>query len=178
MSILQGLCLNPYPDNTSLPPNPFLGCTAHTGPSPSGTTPILNGSTSALDGNVTWSRCQDFCTVGTDKTGGAAYRYFAIENGNSCHCGDIFVFAPEFGSTPQADCENAVCSGSAGQEYCGGVNKMVTWEADAWVGKTTIVRGYVGFSMYFGLDTSITTPTTTPTTVSITTARHFTIPPS
>lgn len=68
-------------------------------------------------GYLTPGRCANFCN---------GYKYFALESGNECFCGNTVAAASI--KTPDSNCEN-FCSGNS-RSACGGRSVLSLYEAD------------------------------------------------
>jgi hypothetical protein len=69
-----------------------------------------------------------FCTTKSAEAPDAPYRYFGIESGLDCQCGNSFKHTFEL---KVGEC-NIACSGNNAQS-CGGVNRIDVWENSEWL---------------------------------------------
>ncbi|KAF3933193.1 hypothetical protein ABW20_dc0101196 [Dactylellina cionopaga] len=67
----------------------------------------------------------DTLTIEKCATACAAYKYFGVEYGRECWCGNVLNVAPSGGVVPDTDCSTA-CKGNAGQK-CGAGNRLNTY---------------------------------------------------
>lgn len=91
---------------------------------------------------MTWEECQNICTIGSNKTDSSFYRYFAITEGDTCVCGDTYTH-PVTIVANTTQCEQNLCPGSGGSQYCGGDNRLVLWEVDGWSPKVRPLSDFV-----------------------------------
>ncbi|KAF2022361.1 hypothetical protein BU24DRAFT_471534 [Aaosphaeria arxii CBS 175.79] len=129
-----------YPSDTSVPNTNFIGCALNEGPAGAETPgPFLNGSFSQPSASMTWDLCDAYCR---NPANGGPYRYYGIENGETCRCGNFWGYAQDdLSDVPSPLCEAATCTGSQGSQYCGGPNRMVFFENTAYVPTTTMTMG-------------------------------------
>jgi hypothetical protein len=66
-----------------------------------------------------------FCTTKTAQTPNAPYRYFGLESGRDCRCGNTFKHA-----TAPGTCTSR-CTGNQSQR-CGGANSLDVWQNEDW----------------------------------------------
>ncbi|KAI8811480.1 WSC domain-containing protein, partial [Cladochytrium replicatum] len=70
-------------------------------------------------GSMTVEKCSDYCK---------GYKYFGVEYGNECYCGDQLSNG---GSAMDASGCNMKCSGNSGQ-FCGGSNRLGMYETNSY----------------------------------------------
>lgn len=68
----------------------------------------------------------DTMTVEKCATACAAYKYFGLEYGRECWCGNVLNITPNGGPAPQGDCSFA-CKGNPAQK-CGAGNRLDSYQ--------------------------------------------------
>ncbi|KAH7406026.1 hypothetical protein DE146DRAFT_431336 [Phaeosphaeria sp. MPI-PUGE-AT-0046c] len=68
-----------------------------------------------------------WCTEKTSRTPNAPYKYFALEFGRDCRCGNNYRYTP---IKKTGECKTA-CSGDRTQQ-CGGANRVDVWHNEDW----------------------------------------------
>ncbi|KAF1913818.1 hypothetical protein BDU57DRAFT_531674 [Ampelomyces quisqualis] len=83
-------------------------------------------------------RFDRFCTTKSEAAPNAPYKYFGLEFGRDCRCGNKFQWGGVDGSyamRPEGQCDKT-CNGDS-TERCGGANRIDLWQNESWKPKPT-----------------------------------------
>ncbi|KZM19605.1 hypothetical protein ST47_g9108 [Ascochyta rabiei] len=129
---------------------------------------LLSGPAQTNTVDLTHESCQSFCTTTT----GGPYRYFGLEAGTQCRCGNDFQHSATPLDGSATGCETP-CSGDATQR-CGGINRISVYANNDFlslpVGVTptsTPIGEPTPVDLPEPIDVSLSTPTSEPTPVDL-----------
>lgn len=104
----------------------YVGCVVDTDTSTAARGRLLDGPFFARVDGLTQEGCLALCSTKTDTTPNAPYKYFAIEFGRDCRCGNAYRYTPPI-DAPATEC-NVTCTPN---QACGGMNRMSLFTNDA-----------------------------------------------